>query len=408
MQNFNLLIRDLYWLFSSIFVASLAFPSPPVHLISLGVITILAIIYSYFCTPTFNIKNGLFLSFLFGYFVTNTISHFLYDNEPLFDSKLIRISYLFIIPFIIQLGPSVRKKDIKALLKFAHSSIFIFCSLGIVKVFWLYKLGLVSKVFYSSYAEVLGFHSTTISLFVTLAYIHVLFTLLRAHQKKYLGLALFLQVFYLLVLYLLAVRISLIAIGAVTFMAFVLGFTKWASWRKLILLLIVPFSLLILGLSFLNSTYTFKRFSEVDRSDISTISDLENRKILWSCGFEVFANSGKWLLGNGLRVSQNQLNYCYIQKENLSAAEQNYSVHNQYIQSLVDTGILGFSFFMLFFGYLIYLTVKNGDFLITGFLIVFLFFFMTESIFNRAYGVFLFSFISGLFIKYFSQKKLHV
>jgi O-antigen ligase len=101
-----------------------------------------------------------------------------------------------------------------------------------------------------------------------------------------------------------------------------------------------------------------------------------------------------WLFGATKGDAQEHLTKFYLKKGWIHAAEENYNAHNQFLQVLIEFGIIGFLLFCLIF-FLPFFLYHGFYFriILMGFTISLLF----ESFLERQAGIFLFIFIYCLF-----------
>ena len=82
----------------------------------------------------------------------------------------------------------------------------------------------------------------------------------------------------------------------------------------------------------------------------------------------------------------------YSENNMKHAAEQKLNLHNQYLETLIGEGIIGFIFMMLLFLYPLIYVFKKSNFLLYSFLLITAFHFLFESMLNTQSGVIYFAF----------------
>jgi O-antigen ligase len=112
---------------------------------------------------------------------------------------------------------------------------------------------------------------------------------------------------------------------------------------------------------------------------------LNTRLAIWKCAFEEI--KGSPLLGYGIGSVQQQLVKNYKEKNFILALKANYNSHNQYLDVLLTSGIVGLLLFMGWLVSLISMAFKQKNFLGIGFLVIFAISSLTENVLNRDQGV---------------------
>ena len=147
-------------------------------------------------------------------------------------------------------------------------------------------------------------------------------------------------------------------------------------------------------------TYTFQK---IDQKEVR--SSTSARKKIWLSSLKLIKK--KWITGYGLglskKVFQKQLKkdgYNYLVKKN-------YNSHNQYLQVFLDQGVFGFLLLVFFTFGMLYLSLKQKDFIYALFLVIMILNFMTESILETQSGVIFFAFFNSIFFfQWFNKKYL--
>ena len=128
-------------------------------------------------------------------------------------------------------------------------------------------------------------------------------------------------------------------------------------------------------------------------SNVSSYSGLALRTKIWENTFDVFTLSP--IYGHGLGKSQKELAKQYKKVNFRRAFINNFNAHNQYIQTSLDSGLIGLSILLLILIYpLIYSKLK---FLHFSFGLIIIISLLTESFFLRQPGILFFTFFTSVF-----------
>lgn len=126
------------------------------------------------------------------------------------------------------------------------------------------------------------------------------------------------------------------------------------------------------------------------------------RIIIWKSALMI--SQKNLVIGVGIGDVRAELTSEYARKgENLMAAER-FNAHNQFIEVLLENGIVGLAIFAAIFGAMIYIAFADKNLLYGIFIIMMLIFFMFESVLYRLAGVSFFPLFAFLLLYYPSQK----
>ncbi|MRI01072.1 hypothetical protein GH721_11075 [Kriegella sp. EG-1] len=146
----------------------------------------------------------------------------------------------------------------------------------------------------------------------------------------------------------------------------------------------------------------FKELVNQDFVDETNYSNgISSRLLSWQCSLENIKSAG--FFGFGVDKSTMLLKDCY--KSELSANSiqfiNEYNSHNQFLQTIMNLGIIGFLLLISIYGCILYVGIKNKDPLLIFYFIILLIFGMTESFLIRQWGLVFFSFFTSyLFLKH--------
>jgi len=103
--------------------------------------------------------------------------------------------------------------------------------------------------------------------------------------------------------------------------------------------------------------------------------------------------------GSGTGDVQDNLKKCYKENNFSSILYKDiYNSHNQFLQTSVGLGIMGLSLFVILFGTILYLSIKNNSTILIVFTLLFVFACLTESMLEHQKGIVFFSFMSCLML----------
>jgi O-antigen ligase len=130
--------------------------------------------------------------------------------------------------------------------------------------------------------------------------------------------------------------------------------------------------------------------------EIGDISIKDDRFIIWNAVNNIMK---KYLLfGVGTGDIQDELNKEYLKKGNFTLAEVNTNAHNQYMEVILENGLVGLSLFLSVFGMMFYIAITEKNILYFMFLLIVFFSFLFETMLNRLAGVSFFALFSFLLI----------
>lgn len=386
MSNFfNLLnlTKELYWFMLSVLLISFGYPSPPVTSAAYIAVIFFSLVY---CFQKGIKKEGISTKMVFIvllFFLSTTITHWFIEGV-LYSSRLWKLHSFSFVFLAIYLGPKISTYSLERLKLYFILSLIACSFIGLIKVAIMYQFRLVNSITYINYAKQLGVLSTYFALLVCVGIIFLLPSFFRPVTKKetYLSAAAFL--YLLVILSLLAVRISWFAL---------LVSVGWSvvyyrlPFKKMGLLVLMLF--LASGITYFTAKQNvLDRISKTTeiRGDVQ-LSDAQNRLELWSCALHEFTTKASFFWGVGIQQYQDYLNDCYYKNRLYHAHEQSYNTHNQYLQTLLNTGFLGLFVFLAILFYALYVAIKEKQLQFTLILLTFALFFITESFFEKTLGI---------------------
>lgn len=234
---------------------------------------------------------------------------------------------------------------------------------------------------------------------VSLMFVYVLY--LNKANKTGIGKHILWAILPLVIIqYLLASRMSMVTTLILLFIFFAYMAYNRLSRMQSVLLLLGSLSLLVALLSFFPKV--LNRFESITHVEYrydnpnpinhfngeikkENWNGLNTRLALWSCATEEIKKSPFW--GFGIGDVHEVLMQHYASKNFVLALSSGYNSHNQFLDVLLTNGIVGLMVFMLFLLYPFYIGINDKNWLLVGFLLVFLLSCLTENMLSRTQGV---------------------
>lgn len=302
-----------------------------------------------------------------------------------------------VLPFIIYPMMMISARLEKGISRFVLTWFFagtLTASLmGLAKAIYYKANNLGDYFFYSRFSELLGKHTTSFSLFIVVSMLFLMYEAIRGRRRWIVVVPLLL--FFMVMLYFISTRISIIGLGigmVALLMTEVKGKVKWLG-------LVAP----ILILSLFAMPNFQKRF-EPSGTEIGDVSDVAFRKYHWKSVLETIQEH-PLLYGTGSGSGRDFLFERYRHYRLTSAYELNYNAHNQFLEYMLDFGVLGLLTFLSMLGYLYSRLVKDKNGLGLAMLVVFTIYFITESVFSSQAGVVTFAIVMSVLTAYNPDKE---
>ena len=301
------------------------------------------------------------------------------------------------IPFLIFpltiLTVKLQNKTIPFITKQFYFGVFVASLLALLKMVYFKVNSLGDYYYYDKLSILLNKHTTYFALFVVLGILFVFYQLLNKKNNKKLSIVLL--ALFIPMLYMLSVRISVLALllGAFTLIAYHLK-------KRYVIMLLVVLPILF-GAIYLTPNFQ-KRF-EKSTIENTEIEDIDFRKLHWKAVLENISQN-PILVGNGTGSNRDFLYSKYKEYKLKAAYEDEYNAHNQFLEITLNHGLIGLCLFVFLLAYLGILFLKSKNSLAVSVLVVLITFMLTESILERHSGVILFIFFMSLFLSKNSKK----
>src|SRR5690606_34312666 len=239
---------------------------------------------------------------------------------------------------------------------------------------------------YARFAELVDKHTTYFSLFIVLSFLFLLNEVLNRKLKGYYFFPV--AIFWLLTLYVVSARISIVALAIGSLFLLLLNLKTRLKW----ILILLP----ILGIGIFALPNFQKRF-ELNQTEIGQLSDKEFRTLHWKSVIETIQHS-PILIGSGTGSDRDFLYDTYRKYHLTSAYELEYNAHNQYLEIVLDYGLIGLLIFLFMLAFFSYSFLRNKNYFELIAIGVFIIYFCTESVFQRYDGAVTFSLLISVCI----------
>lgn len=168
--------------------------------------------------------------------------------------------------------------------------------------------------------------------------------------------------------------------------------------RSILQLLVLFVVLFLLSLKF---DYLFHKITSILNKDGEITFDRFPR---WLGIWEENSQFGNYWIGVGKEKAQFIYNQSYMKNGFELALRENYNAHNQYLDFFVSNGIIGVIVYLFALLFFLYNTHKN--IIAISFILIVIFFSVSETIFGRSVGLIFFSFFYALLFSNFKNQPL--
>jgi len=258
---------------------------------------------------------------------------------------------------------------------------------------------------YFSYSSLSHFgHPTYFSMHIALA-VTFIFYFLKTHLfSSYPKIKFFLKLmvpFFIVFTFLLASRAGFLTLSFVLLSVILITIFKFRKYWQGALYLVV--FLIGIYFSFSNSRmgHTAQGISEYKQNPKKQVGMASSgvRLNMWKSAATVIQEN--FWFGAGTGNSFRKLNEQYA-KDNI-VLEEGLNAHNEYIETLLKNGLLGFALLALMFIYPFLIALKNMRYRLFFFLSIFSINMLFESVLSRSQGVFLFCFFYSLIVFWYQS-----
>ncbi|WP_343486904.1 O-antigen ligase family protein [Allomuricauda sp. d1] len=336
----------------------------------------------------FIILSSLFWMAVAGVFYSNDVTEA--------TNKVVEMLPFLIFPLIF-CSIEVRQPHKETLLQHFGFSVCMASVFALVKAtyFKVYNLG--DFFYFDQLKRLLEKHTTYFALFWVVVIVYFLHdTLLERKKIEKRNIAVI--CFGIIMLYLLSVRISVVALGAVCILFLFSLWKKMNTAKRAILIA----ALVLASTAYLTPNFQ-KRFQGNDPERVQ-IDDIGARSTHWKAVMETISQQGI-LFGAGTGDGHQGLYDNYLVYGFESGHKYKYNAHNQYLESMLYHGTLGLFVLLLTFAFIVVKGFQKKDTFALAIALVCLLFMSTESILVRHSGIVLTSFLLALIAPILIEQK---
>ncbi|MBW2961520.1 O-antigen ligase family protein [Mesonia aestuariivivens] len=343
-----------------------------------------------------NIKNILLLSTIFFVMLVGM----LYTKDFLEGLGQLKDKLPFLLfPILLATSPSFLFNKKYNFIKLFSVSVVLMAIFSLLKSLYIFFSGMGDYFIYEKLSIVLNKHTTYYSLYCVIAISYFLYDLLYL-KKTSKTFSIVCIIFLLLFIYLLSVRIAIIALMLIT--VYYVKTTITQKKEKFFLSILIVASLLS---TLLFSSNYVSRFESIHNNPekLAENNEFNTRLIHWKSALETLSGID-YMIGKGTGDGKENLYKQYLKNDFKAGYQRKYNAHNQYIEFLMANGLIAIlAYICLLLMTLVY-SIRIND--IFGILVVLLFtiYSLTESILERQSGIFIVALLCNLL--FFSNKKL--
>lgn len=412
-QNLSNLLYILYL----VFLASVVCAVRPLSSITIGLILVAGVIKNKLDTGHFTNKrfNNLFLYGCFAFYLLQIIALF-YTHDKTEGLRHLQLkSALVIIPLALCLSSYPDDATRNRLLRhyvWILVAAMLFCLIVAVKK---YFLGQAPESIFFYHPLVSPFEQHAIQ-FSILVFTGLVYLLISARRRAYIinyFFHLLLVVFFLFFLLLLSSKL-VIVFAAFSLACFLVLMIKKYAANRFATILVALGCVVVTGSVLLTKNRISARFNELMSQDLrffekdkfsqgTAFNGLQFRLLQWRFVSQILNENKGWVRGVSPGDAQSYINKKYIEKDMYtgdgtdSRGFLGYDTHNQFLESVLQTGIVGLAVFIIICIGMIQLAARTKDPLFWAVALLLLAYTLNESVFETQYGLMQFLFLPLFF-----------
>jgi O-antigen ligase len=327
----------------------------------------------------------------------------IYSNGGVGNIKALETkASLFLFPFLFPLI----KNDVKKYYVILAAT-FGILSMFIINIYYLYFTNMSE----TDVSFKLGFsylHTSYIAI-ITCFMLHLFISEYVLNKKPIFWLYKFLIPFLFVgTIFISTSKIGYLALLFVIFFNLIIYVKRFKAYVTLFVVLIL---VSIAGFVAAKTTTILERFEESyeeifhPNPDPNYVMSTGERLVAWKISSKVIQDH--FWFGVGVGNEKEVLVEYYKLNGYLTNADLKLDAHQQFLQTFVGTGVIGLIILLLIFIFPLYKSILNRDFLLFGFMFIYLLFGLTESMLERQSGIlFFFFFLLFLYSKINTKEKV--
>lgn len=371
-----------------------------------GTISVLVVVWfivSLFCIEKEKFRAGIhneWFWILVSFFALHVLSAFISDNKNgglrmiELSSGFLGFPYFF---FLFSIQPETIKK---ILISFINGCFFaLLACLG--RATWFYFHDGVNYFYYNDFSYFM--HAGYFSMYLLFSSVITFFLYSKLFWVD--SWTNYIRFFYIILfsigIFLCASKIGLIAYIVVVILVLIIKFKRGLNFKKAVIFLLT--AVILFFSVFKIFPIPFVRLASAMNTVLSGNIDKTSgestavRMLIWKESIEIMRRDIVW--GVGVGDVNDELSAAYVQKGLTGASEHNLNAHNQYLQTFIGLGIIGFTILLIStMGVVIYGFIrKNRILLLFGIIVVLNF--LVESMLQAQAGNLFFVFFLCLLLK---------
>lgn len=413
--------RILYFSYLLFFV-SLVFSSRGFSSISIGLIIIASLVKNKLETGRLfhpNLYNGLFISC--SVFYLFQVILLLSSNNQTEAFKQIQLkSGLFFVPLALCCSNYITYTVLQKLMKYyvlIITAALLYClSFAVFNYFTIENNS--DLFFYHALVKPIHQHAVQFSILVFIAVMHLLETAKKGLYLKKKLIHFVLLLFLTITLLLLSCKL-VILFTAGCYLYYLFLFYQTTLQLKSISLVAIATALVMMSFVIFTKNQVSKRFNEILDNNFNLVNQQKFDPGIYFNGIqfrllqarfvtEILDEKDAWFSGvntdaQKLLVQKYTASNMYLGNGKDDHGYTEYNTHNQFLESLLQSGVFGLIAYITIFASMIRLAVKRKNRELTFIIALLLAYSLKESVLERQYGIMIFTFFPLLF--YFGKKK---
>lgn len=325
-------------------------------------------------------KNLLFILFFSVYAFSLCYS----ENKTHGLDQINKLLPFILFPVVFSYYKPSRKEVILLLKTFVFGCVMAFV-LSLGSQVYSYLQGEAYSFYYLDFIDILWMHPTYLSLYLNFGILAIYYLYTQSEVSFYY--VSFITLLFVVFILLLSARMQIIIMFLCLFLTFSHLLIKNWSIKKALLLLLFGFGAVFFILQNQHLTNRFRYIQNLnyDYTQTKNWNGASVRLAIWNSALDVI-NEHK-ILGVGVGDEDDELLKSYKNNGFMFAYELNYVAHNQFVQILLATGLLGFLIYLATFIYLFYQSFQYKNLLIFSLAFVLLLTGFTESFLRMQSGL---------------------